>query len=261
MVRELAPTADILSVFDVLTESERQYLYDVSNISSRGEFKHLLEYRKMYLHPYEEQMMDIPEYRLQKHLLLYVPPILIVLGTFGNLFSFVVLRRRAMAKVSSYLYLASLAIADSLVLYVGLLRLWVGELTGNDFHHSSNWACKLLVLFGYMVSDVSVWLIIAVTVERYIVVCFPLRASTMCNTNRAKKVIAFLVLLMFSINLHFFWTVGISDQYWNGSNSSVTKCQAAAPHQHLVNEALISSCFVDNTSDEKFLLLTAEHLK
>lgn len=141
-------------------------------------------------------MMDYPEYRLLKYLLVYIPPVLIILGTFGNVVSFIVLRRRAMSKVSSYLYLASLAIADSLVLYIGLLRLWLDELTGVNFQDNSEWLCKLTMFLGYLASDLSVWLIIAVTVERYIVVCFPLRAFTMCNTNRAKLVIIFIVFLI-----------------------------------------------------------------
>ena len=188
----------------------------------------------MRVKSYETILMQFPEYRLLKSLMLYVPPIIIVLGTFGNVFSFIILRRRAMVKVSSYHYLASLAVADTLVLYIGLLRLWLGELTGSDFHDSSDWVCKLTVSFGYTASDLSVWLIIAVTVERYIVVCFPLKASSMINTSRAKKVIIFLVLVMFAINLHFLWTVEIVDRKMDSKN--VSNCEAAPHHEQLVND-------------------------
>ncbi|ESO90968.1 hypothetical protein LOTGIDRAFT_122346, partial [Lottia gigantea] len=123
--------------------------------------------------------MQYAEFRISKLLLLYVPPILIILGTFGNLFSFIILRRRPMLKVSTYFYLASLAIADSLVLYIGLLRMWINELTGIDAQDLTNWLCKLTCVLGYVCSDFSVWLIIAVTVERYIVVCHPFKANQM----------------------------------------------------------------------------------
>ncbi|GFO03757.1 FMRFamide receptor-like [Plakobranchus ocellatus] len=63
---------------------------------------------------------------------------------------------------------ASLAVIDTLVLYVGLLRIWLAELTGFDYQHSGDWICKLSVVLGYVASDLSVWLIIAVTVERYV---------------------------------------------------------------------------------------------
>lgn len=61
-----------------------------------------------------------------------------------------------------------LAVIDTLVLYNGLLRIWIVELIGIDYQESGNWICKLTVSIGYVSSDLSVWLIIAVTVERYL---------------------------------------------------------------------------------------------
>ena len=141
--------ADILGLFRHLTDAERQYLYNHAQIQSEEELVELLKLRDSIQQQksFESQLMEYPEQQLRQSLLLYVPPVLIVMGTVGNLMSFVVLRCRAMVKVSSYHYLASLAVADSLVLYIGLLRLWLGELTGMDFHDSSNWVCKLTVSF------------------------------------------------------------------------------------------------------------------
>ncbi|CAL1539998.1 unnamed protein product, partial [Lymnaea stagnalis] len=64
------------------------------------------------------------------------------------------------------LFAASLAVIDTFVLYNGLLTAWVEELMGYDIQDSSDWLCKPLVTLGYVASDLSVWLIIAVTVER-----------------------------------------------------------------------------------------------
>ena len=89
-----------------------------------------------YTYTTNHSLEEFWEYRVNKLLMLYVPPILIIIGTFGNTFSFIILRRRVMTKVSSYLYLASLAAVDCVVLYVGLLKLWLAEFTGNSFHNS-----------------------------------------------------------------------------------------------------------------------------
>ncbi|KAK6186501.1 hypothetical protein SNE40_008530 [Patella caerulea] len=195
----------------------------------------ILQRGKMHVKSYERPMMQYTEYRISKILLLYVPPILIILGTFGNLFSFIILRRRPMLKVSTYFYLASLAIADSLVLYIGLLRIWINELTGIDAMDLTNWLCKLTCVFGYFSSDFSVWLIIAVTVERFIVVCFPFKANGMCNVSRARKVIVLLIVIMFSINLHFLFTVELVTTPVDGKN--IVNCEAAAPFPVLVDQA------------------------
>lgn len=46
-------------------------------------------------------------------------------------------------------------------------------------------------------------------IARYIVVCFPFQASSMCNVSRARKVIVSLFLLMLALNFHFLWTAQI----------------------------------------------------
>jgi len=90
-------------------------------------------------------LMNYGAYKVHKSLLLYIPPVLIILGTFGNAFSFVILRNKAMLKFATYFYLMVMAIADTLVLYVGLLRLWLGELTGVDMRDRADWICKVII--------------------------------------------------------------------------------------------------------------------
>ena len=147
----------------------------------------------------------------QQHLVLmtYIPPILLVLGTFGNVLSFIILTRRPMRRVSTYLYLAVLSVMDTLVLQVGLLRIWIGILTGVDAKDLATWVCKSVTVLLYTVSDYSVWLILAVTVERYIAVCHPLKAHSLCDTSKAAKVIFSIGIVILAINFHFFFTVDI----------------------------------------------------
>jgi len=54
-----------------------------------------------------------------------------------------------------------------------------------------------------------VWLIVAVTCERYLVVCHPFRASTFCGTPVARRLVVGLLLAFVGFNSHFFWTVGV----------------------------------------------------
>ncbi|XP_041376735.1 FMRFamide receptor-like [Gigantopelta aegis] len=225
----------VMTVIRQLTAGQRQTLLEESGVSSLEELESLLRQHTMRVENYEQPYMQYAEFRMSKFLLLYVPPILIIIGTFGNMFAFLVLRRRSMIKVSTYFYLACLAVADLFVLYVGLLRMWIGELTGMDLQNQAMWLCKLTVILGYIASDTAVWIIMAVTVERFIVVCYPFKANQMCNVLRAKKVILGLVLLMFAINLHFLWTVESVEEMIDGRN--VVYCRAVEPYSALVNEA------------------------
>ncbi|XP_035826524.1 probable G-protein coupled receptor 139 [Aplysia californica] len=122
---------------------------------------------------------------------------------------FLILRQKSMRQQSIFVYLSTLAVFDSLVLYIGLLRLWLGELTGSDIRDESRWLCKVIVALGYTCSDVSVWLIVAVTVERYIVVCHPLRAPTFCQDTRARKIVAAILLVFSLVNVHLLFSTDL----------------------------------------------------
>ena len=187
----------------------------------------------MVVKPYEETLMRFAAYRLHKKLSLYAPPVLLILGTLGNAFSVVVLTRKSMRRRSTYFYLTVLAVTDTVVLYVGLLRLWLGELTGEDVRNTTDWACKVISFFGYALSDFSAWLIIAVTVERWLAVCLPLRATRFCTREKAVRVVIALFVILLLINCHFFWTVHIV--HIPHGEDFIPHCEAADQFRTLID--------------------------
>ena len=214
---------ELLAYFHDLSDEEKQELYKNLNTTEEG-------FAEMFLHDYEKSAMNISYYSASQHLLWYVPPILIIIGTIGNLLSFLVLVREPMRKVSAYNYLSVLSITDTLVLYFGLLTLWIGEISGNEFKNYNKWSCKTIIMLGYTATDYSVWLLIAVTVERYIATVHVLRASTMCTTSRARKVIVAILFILIAINSHFFWTADIKKRY----STLDPMCGAAEGYDDLV---------------------------
>lgn len=108
---------------------------------------------------YEQQLMSYSAYRWHKTLMIYLPPIIIAVGTVGNVLSVVTLTRKPMRRYSTFSYLAVLAIADTVVIYVGLCRLWLAELTGVDVRDVSDVTCKVrrtfltdrVALFGIVI--------------------------------------------------------------------------------------------------------------
>ena len=225
------------SMLQHMSPLEREHLVREHDYESAAELMNILEKGMGMCMPYvhDEPMLPYIEYRIHKAILLYLPPLLVIIGTFGNIFSFIILRRRVMSKLSTYIYLAVLSLADTFVLYVGLMRMWVGELAGFDLRDQHDWLCKITVMLLYISSDYSVWLIIAVTVERYIVVCHPLKASSLCNNSRAKKVIFLILFLTFAINVHFLWTIEIHYESL-GNNQTKGKCLGTRDHEVLVDQ-------------------------
>ncbi|XP_062605289.1 FMRFamide receptor-like [Saccostrea cucullata] len=131
--------------------------------------------------------------------------------------------------MSTYSYLSALAIMDISVLLVGLLRLWIAEITGSDVQDVSDVTCKLVSFLGYVCSDSSVWLIITVTTERYIAVCYPLKTQVFCKIERAWKISLLPIVVICAINSHFFFTVSIQQKLGKA------ECAAGPSFELLVN--------------------------
>lgn len=187
---------------------------------------------KLYVRDYETPLINYESYIAHKQILLIVPPILLVIGTLGNVFSFLILLKNV-KKASTYSYLSVLALMDILVLYIGLCRLWIGQFM-IDVENMSNLLCKVVVFMGYFCSDTSVWLIVAVTIERSIVVMFPLKASRLCNARNARICIALIVVIFTVINSHFLFSVHL--QQFSYNNTVISKCQAVPFFSHLTDD-------------------------
>ena len=134
-------------------------------------------------------------------------PIILVIGTIGNILSILVFARKGMRNLTSALYLIVLAIADLLLLYLGLLRYYIRELTDVDIRDTSETACKLHIIFVYFMRHFTSWILVSVTVERFISVWYPFKAKIICTLRNGAIVLAALGLVLFSANLHSLWTM------------------------------------------------------
>ena len=137
----------------------------------------------------------------------YLFPVIVICGTLGNMLSFIVLLRRRMRKTSMYLYLALLAWADTGVLYLSAFKTWLRVTTGFELLHQSAASCKLVMLFLLFCLDLSAWLIVLLTAERFAVVWFPFRASYMFSLKRGLILMTITVILSLTYNLHVLWTI------------------------------------------------------
>lgn len=144
---------------------------------------------------------------------LYGYPLIIIFGTIGNLLTLMVMLRQKMRRRPTCFHMSAIAVFDTLVLYSDCLRQWLALLHGSNALTLSSAACKVFHFFSYTFFDISVWLIVIMTVDRFLVVQFPLHAPKLSSLPRARKTVIMLIATMVLANLHFIWTVHLDDRH------------------------------------------------
>lgn len=119
-------------------------------------------------------------------------PIIVHLGLLGNCLSVCVFFGTKLRRASSSIYLGALAISDSGFL-VTIFIVWLNTFDVHLFNKSG--FCQFFVYFGSLCSFLSVWLVVAFTIERYVAVKYPLHRQSLCTVARAKIVITCLTVL------------------------------------------------------------------
>lgn len=149
------------------------------------------------------------EHNLAAYLWIVFGPVLLVIGIFGNCLSLMVLIGPSFAKNSAAFGLSALAIVDTGVLVVSLLRQWIYYLTdGFDVRVLFfSFGCKFQAFLSYFLSQLSSWTVVMVTIERALSVLCPLTVRSRITRSRTILFWVFLSGTIFLINAHFFWTV------------------------------------------------------
>jgi hypothetical protein len=112
----------------------------------------------------------------------------VIMGIFGNTFSFVIFVRTQKREDATVQYFSCLALSDTGVILVRGLTEWLdGALSFNLMNYSSI-TCKLLSFAVQFLMCISAWIIVCFSIERAFVVWFPLKRAIITSTKR-KKVI------------------------------------------------------------------------
>jgi hypothetical protein len=115
---------------------------------------------------------------------LYVPPVLMVLGTVGNLVSLFVLNQPNYRRTSTGFYMMSLALADWHYVSNGLIHHYLRRNFGSVV--VSTLFCRSLLFFLFCGSALSSWTLVLMTYDRMVAIVFPLKAPVLCTKTRAK---------------------------------------------------------------------------
>ncbi|KAE8741072.1 CNMamide Receptor 2 [Frankliniella occidentalis] len=137
----------------------------------------------------------------------YYVPVMIVMGLVGNLLSCVVFLNTHLRLRSSSYYLAALATADFGYLAV-LVLVWLNSVHGVQVFNKEGW-CQIVTYVSSVCAFLSVWLIVAFTVERFIAVQYPLHRPHMCTVARAKAIVACIAVFALVAHIYTLKTRGM----------------------------------------------------
>ena len=137
------------------------------------------------------ESLELTRFYVQKLLV----PVITTAGLLGNIISSCVLTRKSMIS-STNCYLTALAVFDTMyILFSFTLSLkhyqWVRE--SNVYVY---WYMYSRV-FADISSNVSVFLTVTFTLERYVGVCHPMKGRVLCTPRRANYIILFVVVFAF----------------------------------------------------------------
>ncbi|XP_018340179.1 PREDICTED: thyrotropin-releasing hormone receptor-like [Trachymyrmex septentrionalis] len=116
----------------------------------------------------------------------YYAPILVFLGLLGNCMSVFVFFGTKLRYSSSSIYLGALAISDSGFLMTVFVS-WLKMVHVDLFNRQG--FCQFFIYLASLCSFLSVWFVVAFTVERYVAVKWPLRRQFWCTVARAKMIV------------------------------------------------------------------------
>ena len=139
---------------------------------------------------------------------MYAIPLISILGILGNIASFRVFMFTSFGRHPSCIYLAALSVSDTWFL-IALLVGWMGSL--DSLHIGSSAYCVISIYIAYVTSFLSVWYVVLIMIDRYIVVCHPLRGPRLCS--RKRVIIAMSIITAFAVLFYthcFFSTEYIS---------------------------------------------------
>ena len=128
----------------------------------------------------------------------YVLPVIVVVGVLGNLFSMTIMFQRQNRHSSFSVYLGTLAISDTCMLF-GSAYYWVIiEILRRPF---TDIECKILTWTLNTFQENGFYLILCVTLDRVVAVRFPFRAAGWCRARRATIVSASVFAAISAYNI------------------------------------------------------------
>lgn len=131
-----------------------------------------------------------------------------IVGIFGNILNVLVLTQKNMRQQSSsHVYLGALAVTDIFMLASAIPYAFGYAQKSSGVHsHTGFYAHYICYTNGLQAAFIvtSIWITVALTIERFIAISWPLIAKRICTPSRARKFVPLIYLFGFIVNIPSF---------------------------------------------------------
>ena len=160
-----------------------------------------------------EEVKTYITFRIANLINTYWYPILIPIGLIGNSLSFTVMIKSKNRKMSTCIYMAAIGINDNLMMLTAFHDYLV---SGLQIHKWYPIECKIAVFVALYGLQNCTYLIVAMTMDKYIAIKWPHRAATYSTPRRAERIVVGLYMLVCIYNIpHCFLSSVIGGQCFN----------------------------------------------
>ncbi|XP_052813941.1 C-C chemokine receptor 1-like protein 1 [Mya arenaria] len=152
---------------------------------------------------------------------LIVPGIQIAVGTSGNILNIIVLSRPNIRRLSTSVYLLSLAGADIVFLWVATVAKIKQHVTGIIVEDQSQFNCNVRYWIVHASAGYSIWLIVFMTAERLFLTKWPIIARERLTSKNAVIASCTLLAACLLFSSHYLFGKHLETRYRYGNNSDV----------------------------------------
>ncbi len=156
----------------------------------------------IYMHMHIEQ-------KIAEYLIKYISITLLIIGTIGNILSFLVFLRRTLRDSVMSFYLRALALGDLVVVWSLALPITINNIFGIDITSIHNVSCWLIIYLCHTSMLFSVWVLLTVTIERFVAVTFPHKMNIIFTHRQAYVSVVVFVLVAMCLNIHFMFSLKV----------------------------------------------------
>ena len=147
------------------------------------------------------------EFYIHNVLRTYLPPIMIITASIGNIISFFVLSTKKLKSWSVCVYLSAFAFCNIMVLIVGSGSDWFAHITETPYvANIADWSCRLWQFVFNMILATTSWMVVAMITDRFVAICVPSKASVICTKFVAKVICILIVVFLMVFSIHAMWT-------------------------------------------------------